>query len=56
MQFLSRGRYIGNVIDGKVTFYRQRIAETGLNRRIVLEAMSTWFFVWLDLRNVSCWR
>ena len=32
MQFLCRGRYIGNVIDGKVTFYGQRIAETGLNR------------------------
>jgi hypothetical protein len=32
MQFLSRGRYIGNVVDGKVTFYGQRMAETGLNR------------------------
>lgn len=32
MQFLSRGRYLGNVVDGKVTFYGQRIAETGLKR------------------------
>jgi hypothetical protein len=32
MQFLCRGRYIGNVVDGKVTLYGQRIGETGLNR------------------------
>ncbi len=32
MQFLSRGRYIGNVVDGKITFYGQRIAEKGLDR------------------------
>ena len=32
MQFLCRGRYIGNVVDGKVTFYGRRVGETGLNR------------------------
>ena len=30
MEFLSRGQYIGTVIDGKVAFYGHRI--TGLNR------------------------
>jgi len=26
MQFLSEGRYIANVVDGKVTFYRRKAA------------------------------
>jgi hypothetical protein len=32
MQFLSEGRYIANVVDGKVTFYRRRAARIGLVR------------------------
>jgi hypothetical protein len=32
MQFLCGGRYIGNVVDGKVTFYGRSVGETGLNR------------------------
>jgi hypothetical protein len=32
MQFLCRGRYIGNVVDGKVTFYGRRAEEMGLVR------------------------
>jgi hypothetical protein len=32
MQFLSEGRYIANVVEGKVTFYRRRAARLGLVR------------------------
>jgi hypothetical protein len=32
MQFLSEGRYIANVVDGKVTFYRRRVSGAGLVR------------------------
>jgi len=32
MQFLSGGRYIANVVDGKVTFYGRRAAGLGLVR------------------------
>ena len=27
MQFLSEGRYMANVVDGKVTFYREPLSE-----------------------------
>jgi hypothetical protein len=30
MQFLSGGRYIANVVDGKVTLYARRVAGAGL--------------------------
>jgi hypothetical protein len=32
MQFLSGGRYIANVVDGKVTFYGRKTAGVGLVR------------------------
>ena len=32
MQFLSEGRYIANVVDGKVTFYGRRAPALGLVR------------------------
>jgi len=32
MQFLSEGRYIANVVEGKVTFYGRRAAGLGLVR------------------------
>ena len=32
MQFLSGGRYVANVVDGKVTFYGRRAAGLGLVR------------------------